>query len=813
MPVLPLDGVRVLDLSGEMGAYGTKLLADFGADVVKVEPPSGDRQRLRPPFAPGRAAPDGSLVFAYYNANKRGVTLPLDDPAVEPDLARLAVDRDLIVINTSGARVPGWDPVRKRLSWAGPEAVVCVLSNFGSGGPYDDRRATHFTSFAASGQMLALGPEQGPPRALPGFALYDELSAHAAAAMMAALRERPYVGSQVIELSLQDLLAYRDTVGLGVHFKGGGRMSTRSTPPAAPPMGIWDVRNGRVEVLVYNPPHWDGFLTMLGRPEALADPALRDRAVRAQRADELRPVIAELLRDRDLEELVDLAQQCRVPCAPQYTVYQLTRDRQLASRRFWVVQDGPGTGPFRVPGIPLRSTTTLLAQHRRPAPRLGEHNAELLPPAAALPDSVPRGAPVQAQRPPDSPVPAADGTGPRPAAVGTAPRLSQLRVLSFGTAIAGNVSATMLAEMGADVVKIESRSRPDPLRTGPIAPSLPRVFEPRGPETNVMFAGYSRSCRSVALDMKQPADQKVFTELVRRADVLIDNFATGVMAGWGLPHEVLAEINPRLIMVTVSGYGRTGPRAHYMAYGSTINAFMGLTRAWAPHGTQFDYTAVAHLLPAIFAALAYRDRTGSGSLIDIAQVEAGAAVLAPLYLPALNLDDRTEPAANSVPGAALSAVMACAGEDEWLAVELVDGADWNAVAGLLAADVQPVDDPASPPTGPQRDRLCDALARWAATRTALQAERALLGIGVAAARVRDTPDEAGDAQLWARGVFATVEHQDLGTLRYPQPFQRMSKTPLRIRRPSARLGEHTEDVLTEWLGEPADAPTPARSDA
>jgi crotonobetainyl-CoA:carnitine CoA-transferase CaiB-like acyl-CoA transferase len=698
-------------------------------------------------------------VYAYYNANKRAVALPLDDPAVAGDLARLAADRDLVVINSSDHPVPGWDPVRRELAWAGTHSIVCCLSAYGSGGPHDARRATPLTAFAASGQMLALGPPEGPPRALPALALYDELSAHAAAAMMAALREPPPITPRVIELSLHDMLAYRDTVALGVHFKGGGPMSRRVATESVPPTGIWDVRDGRVELLVYNPPHWDGFLAMVGHPPALADPALRVRAVRAERAAELQPLIASLLRDRKLEELAGQAQQFRVPCAPQYTPHQVARDVQFASRGFWVRQDGPGTGPFTVPGPPLRSNTPLLAQHRRPAPRLHEHNAELL----------------------DRPGPA---PAPRPATAG--PRLSELRVLSFGTAIAGNVSATMLAEMGADVVKIESPARPDPLRTGPISASLPRVYEPGGPETNVMFAGYSRGCRSIALDMKQPADQKVFTDLVQRADVLIDNFATGVMAGWGLPHKVLAGVNPRLVMVTVSGYGRTGPRAHAMAYGSTINAFMGLTRIWAPHGTQFDYTAVAHVLPAIFAALAYRDRTGAGSIIDIAQVEAGAAVLAPLYLSALNADDATLPGPNEVPGALLAAVVPCAGEDEWLAVEVADADDWTAVAKLLG--------PAATATPP-----AEALAHWAGTRTAAAAERLLQGVGVAAARVRDTADEAEDPQLWSRGVIATMEHPDLGTLRYPVPFQRLGTKPPAFRRPSARLGEHTDEVLADWL--------------
>ncbi len=368
--------------------------------------------------------------------------------------------------------------------------------------------------------------------------------------------------------------------------------------------------------------------------------------------------------------------------------------------------------------------------------------------------------------------------------------MTQLKVLTFGTAIAGNVSATMLAEMGADVVKVESSGRPDPLRNGPISPHLPRVFEPSGTETNMMFAGYSRSGRSIDLDMKAPADQAVFTELVRQADVLIDNFATGVMASWGLSHEVLAGINPRLVMATVSGYGRTGPRSHYMAYGSTINAFMGMTRLWGPHGSQFDYTAVAHVLPSLFAALAYRDRTGEGSIIDIAQVEAGAAMLAPLYLPALNFDDHEMPAPNTVPGSVLVAVVAAAGDDQWLAVEVEDERGLAAAATVLGLD------PAA-----SADDVRTALIPWSAARTAAQGERLLQGAGVAAAAVDDIADEAEDAQLWARAMFGRIEHVDLGTQCYPRPFQRMRKTPVQFRRPSSRLGQHTKEVLSEWLGE------------
>ncbi|MCU1659489.1 MAG: Crotonobetainyl-CoA:carnitine CoA-transferase CaiB [Pseudonocardiales bacterium] len=771
MTELPLDGVRVIDLAGPMGTYGTKLLADFGADVVKVEPLEGDLQRRRPPFAQGAAEGEGSLLFAYYNANKRSVALDLGAADAESTLARLAAGADLVIIApTPDNPIPGFDPGTRTLSWADPRSIVCCLSAFGFDGPFASYRATHLTSFAASGQMHVVGPAEGPPRALPGFALHDELSAHAAAVMMIALRERDRLGPQRVELALHDLLAYRDTMATASYVKGGGTVNVRGVfAGGAPPTGIWAVADGLVELLVYNPPHWDGFLELLGHPQELADSDLRDRAVRTARTDELIPVIAALFALRRLDDVLEAAERFRVPCAPQYTPAQATHDAQFAGREYWTTQDGPGTGPIRVPGRPFRANVELLGQHRRPAPLLGEHTAELL---AAAPEARP-----------ESPV------GSEPASSGP-PRLTELKVLSFGTAIAGNVSATMLAELGADVVKIESPGRPDPLRRGPISPLLPRVFEADQVETNVMFAGYSRSCRSIGLDMKDPADQATFVALARQADVLIDNFATGVMASWGLGHDTLAEINPRLIMVSVSGYGRTGPRAKFMAYGSTINSFMGLTRTWSPHGTQFDYTAVAHVLPAVFAALAHRDRAGVGAIIDIAQIEAGAAMLAPLYLPALNSDDDSALEPNEVPGSAFVAVVPTSGTDQWLAVEAETAADFAALAALVGRPELIVEHPTE---------LRESLGDWAAAHTAAEAERLAQQAGVAAAWVRAVGDEWEDPQMWARGLYTAVDHPDLGRLYYVNGFQRFSRLPVYIRRPSARLGQHTTEVIAEWL--------------
>jgi crotonobetainyl-CoA:carnitine CoA-transferase CaiB-like acyl-CoA transferase len=781
---LALEGLLVIDLSAAMGAYGTKLLADFGADVIKVEPHGGDYLRQVPPFATGGARE--SLVFSYYNANKRGVALDFGDPKVTDALAALAQGADLVVAAIDPALpVPGYDPERRTLSWADPGSIICLLSGFGTDGPYAGYRTTNLTAFAASGQMHSLGPADEPPRALPGFALYDELSAHAAAAAMAALHEREAAGPQTIELSLHDLLAYRGAATTASYEKSGEvivRGSFAAGAPsfsaAAPPTGVWELKDGRVELLIFNAAHWDGFVALMGNPAALTDPALTDSNVRLERAPELIEVISGLFAQRTLNEVLDAATRCRVPCAPQYVPPRVILDAQFASRGYWVTQDGPGTGPFRVPGLPFRASVGLLAQHRRPAPLLGQHNEELLAPGRPA-------APKRAQSRTWTP---------------SLPRLADLNVLSFGTAIAGNVSATMLSELGADVVKIEARDRPEPLRHGPISPLLPRVFEPEGAETNIHFASYSRSCRSIALNMKDPGDQATFLELAKRADVLIDNFATGVMDRWGLPLSRVAETNPRLIMITVSGYGRTGPRARSMAFGSTINSFMGLTRIWSPHGTQFDFTAVSAVLPAVFGALAYRARHGVGTIIDLAQHEVGAAMFAPLYLGALQGDDDSWPRPNEVPGSAFTAVVACSGADQWLAVEARNADEWDNLARLVERP-----DLISAAGGAVGDepgwQLHRSTAAWASQLAPATAERLAQRGGVPALWVRTAADQWEDPQLWARDAFVKLHHQDLGTFTNVIPFQRFSRTPVAIRHPSARLGEHTGSVIAEWLGD------------
>jgi crotonobetainyl-CoA:carnitine CoA-transferase CaiB-like acyl-CoA transferase len=782
---LPLGGIRVLDLSGPLGTYCGRLLADAGADVVKVEPPEGDQLRRRPPFAGDRADPDGSLSFAYYQANKRGVMLDYRRPEAAAVLADLGANCDVVVITPTVAEpVAGFDPVTGELAWAGPDAVVCSITPFGLTGPYRTWRATHLTSHAMSGLMYVQGLPEGPPTVVPGQQLYDFVGTHAAIAVLTALRARPEAGGQLIDMSAHEVMT---SSCFDIYsYTNGARIGHRR-PPAAQYSGggTWQCRDGVVEFVASTDKHWFALMELLGHPAELSDPSWGHPGKRHPHEEKIMEVMRPLVAAMSREDFVVRGQQLGLPCTVVNTVGDFVDDTQPRSRGFFVRTELAGLGEFDLPGEPFRCTERVLAQYRRPAPRLGESDAAEI-------------ARQWREPPPPAPVP-----GP----------LNGIRAISFGTAIAGALSGTALAELGADVVKIESPARADNLRRL-WAPEDPVVHEPSGADTSPMFANFNRTTRSVALDMKDPESVALFLRLAAAADVIVENYAPGVMQRWGLGYEQIAAVNPRIVMLSLTGFGHSGPRSHYLAYGATVCTFVGLTDAWRyPSGVHFDYLSEAHGVFGVLAALAARDRTGRGTHVDLAEVETAAAVMGPMMLDYVVNGRASVVPGNQVPGALLSEVVRCHGDDSWLAVEIEDAADWATLAELLgradlAETVQAPDEQAPDEQAPDEARtaLGAALAAWASERTAQQAMRTLQKAGLAAGAVQDAEDVVRDPQHRERHYLLEMDHPDLGVAEYAAPPHRLAKTPPVVRRPTPRLGDHTVEVLAEWLGmSPAEA--------
>jgi crotonobetainyl-CoA:carnitine CoA-transferase CaiB-like acyl-CoA transferase len=381
----------------------------------------------------------------------------------------------------------------------------------------------------------------------------------------------------------------------------------------------------------------------------------------------------------------------------------------------------------------------------------------------------------------------------------TSPRhlLRGVRVLSFGSFVAGNICNVMLAELGADVVKIESSVHPEALRAYD-APDRPPVVEPSGIRTTALFAGMTRGLRSACIDMTSEKGRRAFRRLAEHAHVVVENLGPGTLASWGCSFEELRSCNPVLVMLSISGYGGTGPLAGFSAYASNINNFLGLTSVWALDGIHFDFVAGTHGACAVVAALAEADRGAPGVFIDMAQTETGAAIMPGLYLDYLANGREWGAGPNEVPGSLFSAVIRCRGADAWVAVELEDGRDW----GQLCSCLERPDLFLGPEgaTAEKRASMRAAVDRWAATVTPYQATQRLQGLGLAAAPVQNGEDLWRDAQLRSRGAYVEVTHPDLGILEYPDAPLGEGRAQTGVRAGGPRLGEHTADVFREWLG-------------
>ena len=372
----PLDGTRVLDLTDALGAYCTKLLAGLGAEVLKVEPPDGDELRRRPPFRDGADGNDASLVFAYYHAGKRAITLDTRRRESVALLGELAATADVVVASPSRRRpLAGFDDERLQVAWASADAVVCVVTPYGLTGPHRHWRATHFVAYAATGLMHKVGPPEGPPVVIPGQQHWDDTGAHAAVSILAALRNRDDVGGQLIDISALEVAATRDFAF--DRYDVEGMALDRSVTIGYPPTGTWQCADGPFDVAAHQTRHWDAFLEMLGRPDVLSDPSLEDVLVRREIFDGLQDTISDLVAPRSRAELLERGQAAGLPCAVLNTPAEFVADEQLAARGYFVtVPAADGGGEVRMPGAAFTSSQALFAITGA-APRLGEHNDEV----------------------------------------------------------------------------------------------------------------------------------------------------------------------------------------------------------------------------------------------------------------------------------------------------------------------------------------------------------------------------------------------------------------------------------------------------
>jgi len=381
-----------------------------------------------------------------------------------------------------------------------------------------------------------------------------------------------------------------------------------------------------------------------------------------------------------------------------------------------------------------------------------------------------------------------------------------LKIAAFNWAMVGPLTLKFFADYGATVVRVETSLRPCVTRT-----SAPFKDNVAGLNRSGYFNHFSANMMSLSLNMNNPAGMGVAKDLIAWADVVTENFTPGVMDKWGLGYEELKKIKPDIIMVRQNGFGTEGPYKNLAAFGMILAAIAGIPNyiGWPDRGplpvgvgAYTDCISPRFASAALIAALDYRDRTGKGQLIDLAQFETALYFFLPGLLDAA-VNGR-EPARNGnhVDDAAPHNVYRCKGEERWCTIAATDDAQWSALCEAIGTPGL-AKDPRFDTLQHRKnnEELLDSLIEaWTVERTPEEVMAGLQPAGVAAGIVENAADLFEDPQLRSRGLFWPMEHSEIGTFTHLGSSMVLSRTPAQASTPSPCMGEHNEYVITKILG-------------
>ena len=764
----PLADVVALELAtGVAGPYCGRLLADLGAQVIKVEPPEGDPARAEPPLAEGESA-----FFAWLAAGKLSAALALDDPRIE----RLAARADVVIHSERGEAA---ERLEARLAAANARAVTLSLSPYGRSGERADWQATSFTEYATGGYHYFAGDPEREPLALPGHQTAFHAGTHGAIAALAGLRHARERGrGQRIEVSHQEAIL-NDHAWLTTIWTHQGVIQSRTGSIFVPCADGF--------VFLFNLAPYPNLFILMERFDLLEDESLQQPLVWTERFGEVLEALGEWAKTRTKQEIYHAAQELRIAVTPVNTMADVAASQQLAARD-WFGRLRLGGRDLLAPGLPWKlSDADAEREPAASAPAPGEHTEAVLAPGFAW---------ANADVTPPTPDAAATGEGP----------LAGLRFIEVTANWAGPIAGRHFADLGADVIKVE-------LHTKPATRTLAWVPADIWPD-HYHRAGYfnklNRNKRAVCLNLATEEGRAVLFELVKRADGLIENNAARVMTQLGIGYDVLREVNPGLVMCSMAGFGATGPERNYSAYGSNIEAMSGLASVlgYGPgeyYGTGSYYADPVtgnHGAVAVLAALHGRRASGRGRWIDVSLFEAVLPYFAQELLTYAVTGEAPEPIGNASPVHAPQGVYPCAGEDHWLALTVRDERDFAALAEVIG-EPELAADPALATVEGRReaaDAIDAAIAAWARERTVTGAAAALQAAGVPAAPVMPNWMVVSDNHLNDRGYFVPVRHPVAGTHVFPGFPWRFAETPGAIARPAPLFAQHNREVFAGLLG-------------
>ena len=763
-----LESLRVVQIgSARAAAVCTRLFADLGARIEVVNF-TGDDSR------------EATLLDDYLDLSKRHRSNAAQQHGHSPangqvrnqtnntaEFIAAMRDADLVVLSGTPAQLDAGGLLPDALEETGLGAALVYITAYGLSGPQANDPACDLTLLCASGIARVLSGQvddahEAPVRAVGEQSAFISGLAAACAAMHLLLdvdRSRTSSSSlRYVDVSMQEALATLDIQALARAGLGHPqRPRRRSGDGNGATVTILPCVDGYVAISPRENHQWRSWLEVMGSPEWGREVRFLHKADRIENFDALHALMSDWSRTRGKQAIADSAQNAHVPSFPLGTPSEQLQSAQLAQRRFFKEATVQGR-PCKLPGLPFG--ITLFAAQR---------------PHAA----------IQSSPAPISPEPLwSEQSSPAPSSPAATLPLAGVRVLDFSWVIAGPTTTRYLAALGAEVIKVEAPGRGDPGRT------------------SVLHTVLGQAKRAVTLDLKNPAGRELALSLVRASDVVVENFATGVMDRLGLGEPQLRAIKADLIYLSASGLGRKGPQSTAVAYGTLLQCYAGFA-ALNGHPQRPPRVGMAWLDPMCALQLAFivaaslwrRGRDGAGVRIDFSMVEA---MLWTMASPVLEAQAGGEPHArgNASSSSSPHGVYQAAGEDAWIAIAVRSQQHWqglcDVVPELAALRQLELDQRVA-----QHEGIHAALVRWCAQADPTVLQSQLLGAQVPASPVFGADDLYASAHLKARGFWDPVEGGHLPGLPWGFPWRGNES---RAQGPAPELGADNEWVMREVLG-------------
>ena len=776
-----LKELRVIDHSSEIaGPYCSKLFADAGADVIKLEAPGGDPLRTWSATGADLGGRDGAL-FRYLNASKRSVVGVLDAAGREAgaEAARrgggeseaLIASADLLIED-----LPSSAYDRLELLERHPGLVILSITPFGLKGPMADRPASEFTIQAECGSIGVRARPGSEPYQAGGRLGGWTGGCFAAVAALAAIRRAHATGhGEHIDFSLQEATALATNTYLDLMWGIMGRPPALGAFPNVESPSIEPTRDGFVGFNTNQAQQFSDFLLLIERPELRESGEFDQVAQRIARLDEWEEIVHAYTREHTTAELIELAQVLRIPVAPVCNGQTVLEHVQLKARGIFI--EDP-SGDFNRPIPPYRIDGRAPAPPRR-APRLGEHNGR-----------------IEAREP----------RRPQPSGACRLP-LEGMRIIDATSWWAGPIATHMLAMLGADVIHVEAIQRIDGGRAvgGMFVASQEEWWE-----CSFIFLSANSNKRGMTLNLSNPKGMAILDSLVAGADALVENFSPRVMDAFGVTWEKVQALNPRCHYVRMPAFGLDGPWREHVGFAQTMEQLSGM--AWLTGHSDdqpriqrgpCDPLAGMHAAFAMLVAMAERDHDGRGHFIECAMVEGALNVAAEQVVEYTAYGNLMQRQGNRSPEAAPQGLYPCSGHHvsenpQWLALSVAKEAQWEALLDWLGRPdwaTQIGVDLISRRS--HQDKLDEALRRVFAERDRDACVEELIAAGVPAARVVDPRTLSEHPQFVARGFLEEVEHPIVGCQATMSAPFRYASVDRWLERAAPVLGQHNAEILRE----------------